>query len=311
MENQAPLSPARVPYEELRENEDAGSLDSWPAPRETDEQAAATDDAPTAAVIALPGSNDNPEPTSGLAARRSTATGHGDLDRIGVDRTEVADSIDPVNSATIDKVEQIHAVGGIADDDSNQPRSALAAIIRLQAAEIERLALENDRLAIRLDAAHQLHEDAQTQRRELERQLREASARNHPPAPTFDVDEIRRAAREGMSAEIKPVLMAILDLLESTLPRSAETAKPTDPALLSAPASVVAEVMDEFRRLPEILTRPLEELTNGSGNTGSAPDSNAALPVPVPPQETRVRPPRHQAQPSAVPDVFAWTNLFS
>ncbi len=291
MENQAPLSPARVLYEELRENEDAGSLDSWPAPRETDEQAAATDDAPAAAVIALPGSNDNPEPTSGLAARRSTATSHGELDRIGVD--------------------QINAVGGIADDDSNQPRSALAAIIRLQAAEIERLALENDRLATRLDAAHQLHEDAQTQRRELERQLREASARNHPPAPTFDVEEIRRAAREGMSAEIKPVLMAILDLLESTLPRSAETAKPTDPALLSAPASIVAEVMDEFQRLPEILTRPLEELTNGSGNTGSAPDGIAALPAPVPPQETRVRPPRHQAQPSAVPDVFAWTNLFS
>ena len=109
-----------------------------------------------------------------------------------------------------------------------------------------------------------------------------------------------------MSAEIKPVLMAILDLLESTLPRSAETAKPADPVLLSAPASIVAEVKDDFRRLPEILTRPLEELTHGSGNTGSAP---------VPPPETRgarpPRPPHHEARPSAVPGVFAWTNVFS
>jgi hypothetical protein len=219
-----------------------------------------------------------------------------------------------VKPVTIDKAEQIHAVDAIADRDSNQPRSALAAINLLQSTEIEHLALENHRLAARLDAAHQLHEDEQTQRRDLEQQLREASTRDQPPAPALDVDEIRRAAREGMSAEIKPVLMAILDLLESTLPRSAETAKPADPVLLSAPASIAAEVKEDFRRLPEILTRPLEELTSGSGNTGSAPDPTATLPAPVPPQETRARPPRpphHEARPSAVPGVFAWTNVFS
>jgi hypothetical protein len=37
-------------------------------------------------------------------------------------------SIDPVNPVSIDKVEQIHAVDGIADGDSNQPRSALVTI---------------------------------------------------------------------------------------------------------------------------------------------------------------------------------------
>ncbi len=183
MPNQAPLSPARLLYEELRENEDAGLLDTWPAPHEADDQAAA-------------------------------ATNYGDMDRIGIDRIRDPGSIDPVNPATPIKVEQSHAVDEIADGGSIQPRSALAAIIRLQSTEIERLALENDRLAVQLSAVHQFHENEQHQRRNLERQLREVSARNEPPAPAFDVEEIRRAAREGMSAEIKPVLVAILDLLD-------------------------------------------------------------------------------------------------
>jgi len=48
------------------------------------------------------------------------------LDRIRIDRTHIAGSVDPVNPVDISKVEQIHAVDGIADGDSNQPRSALA-----------------------------------------------------------------------------------------------------------------------------------------------------------------------------------------
>ncbi len=285
MPNQAPLSPARVLYEELRENADAGSLDTWPAPHETDDQVAA-------------------------------ATSYGELGRIGTDRIRDPGSIDPVNSTTTNKVEQIHAVDGIADGDSHQPRSALAAIIRLQSTEIEHLALENDRLAARLDAVHQLHEGQQTQRQDLERQLREASARNQPPAPAFDIEEIRRAAREGMNAEIKPVLVAILDLLESTLSRGAEAEQPAavvGGAPVSIPVNLAAEVMNDFHRLPEILTRPLEELMSDSGKAGPA-QPVADLPAPAPPEETRRRaghPPRHEAQPSVMPSAFAWTNLIS
>ncbi|MEE8122652.1 MAG: hypothetical protein V3T93_00925 [Alphaproteobacteria bacterium] len=43
------------------------------------------------------------------------------LDRIRIDRTHIAGSIDPVNPVTIDKVEQIHAVDGTADGDSINP----------------------------------------------------------------------------------------------------------------------------------------------------------------------------------------------
>ncbi len=285
MANQAPLSLARVLYEERRENEDAESLDTWPALHEADDQAAA-------------------------------ATSYGDIDRIRIDRNRDPDSIDPVIPVTTNEVEQIHAVDEIAGGDSIQPRSALAAIIRLQSTEIERLALENDRLAARLDAVHQLHEDEQTQRRELDRQLREASARNEPPAPAIDTEEIRRVAREGMSAEIKPVLVAILDLLESTLPRDAEaeqSAAVVEEAQVPIPASLAAAVMNDFHKLPEILTRPLKELLSDPGKAGPAPQPVADLPAPVP-EETRWRrpcPPRHQAQRSVTPNAFAWINLIS
>ncbi|MCH8926043.1 MAG: CHASE domain-containing protein, partial [Proteobacteria bacterium] len=53
------------------------------------------------------------------------------LDRIRIDRTHIVGSIDPVNPVTINEGEQIHAVDGLADGDSNQPRSALEAGPRL------------------------------------------------------------------------------------------------------------------------------------------------------------------------------------
>lgn len=87
---------------------------------------------------------------------------------------------------------------------------------------------------------------------------------------------------------------------------------------METPASLIAEVKDEFQQLPKILTRPLEELTSGPGNTSPASDRIAALPAEAPPREPRARRPRqlrHKAQsgamPGAMPSVFAWTNLFS
>ena len=259
MNKQAPLSPARALYQELRETEEAGLLDPWAAPRESDDQ----------------------------------------------------------TPAATDKIERIHAVDGDDPSDFLQPRSALAAIVRLQSTEIERLALENDRLAGRLDAINRCHEVEQKQRRDLEQQLREARARAQPPAQVFDAEEVRAAAREGMSAEIKPVLVSILDLLESTLPRSAdaETSAEMAAAPVPSPANLVAEVMSDFHRLPEILTRPLDELTRGSDITVAAPERRIEHPpAPVATREPRVRrprPPRYEGQPSAMPGVFAWTNLFS
>ncbi len=270
MQNQFSLSPARAPFEELRRNEDAGSLDAWPAPREAGGQNP-VDDAPASPASAFPKYDEIPELTPELVPRRSAATNYGDL----------------------------------------------AAIIRLQSTEIERLALENDRLATRMDAVHHRQETEQNQRRDLEQRLREANARNEIPAPAFDVEEIRRAAREGMSAEIKPVLVAILDLLESTLSHTSEAAKPMAAeaeAPVPAPADLIAEIKSDFHRLPDILTRPLEELTNRSDNSGSAPDRVMEPPAPAPQPAPRLERPRatyKETQPRAIPGFVPWTNVFS
>jgi len=246
----------------------------------------------------VPGPKETPEPTPALATHRSPATKHGD-------------------SGRIEKIDRIHAVNGNSDGDSLQSQSALAAIIRLQSTEIERLTLDNERLVERMDAVNQLIEDEQNRRRSLDRQLREASLRNEPPAPAFDVEEIRRAAREGMSAEIKPVLTAILDLLESALSRGAETIDPAaanGDTRVPAPANLVKEVIEDFQQLPQILTRPIEELMDGSRNADLAPVRIANPPEQAAPQETRMqipRPPRHRERSSAMPSVFAWTNPFS
>ena len=81
------------------------------------------------------------------------------------------------------------------------------------------------------------------------------------------------------------------------------------------PANLVAEVMSDFHRLPEILTRPLNELTRRPDNTVATPERRIEPPpAPVAPREPRVRrprPPRYAGEPSAMPGVFAWTNLFS
>ncbi len=270
MQNHFSVSPAQDPFEELRQNEDTGSLDAWPAPREAGGHNP-VDDVPASAAGTFPTRDEIPELTPDLVPHHSAATNYGDL----------------------------------------------AAIIRLQSTEIERLALENDRLAARMDAVHQQQETEQNQHRDLEQRLREANARNEIPAPAFDVEEIRRAAREGMSAEIKPVLVAILDLLESTLSHTSETAKPVEAeaeAPVPAPTDLIAEIRGDFHRLPDILTRPLEELTSRSGNSGAAPDRVMEPPAPAPQPAPRLWRPRatyKETQPRAIPGIVPWTNLFS
>ena len=192
----------------------------------------------------------------------------------------------------------------------------LAAIIRLQSTEIERLALENDRLDERLDDAHQRHDAEQDLRQDLEQQVLRLNARPEAPAPVIDVEEMRRAAREGMSAEIKPVLMAILDLLETTLPRNA-VEPPEKPAETLAetpsPACHDTPFAEDFLRLPDILTRPLEELTARALEPASKPlRAIEQHPADAP----RTTPVQHASPPlaahrAALPGMFAWTSLFS
>ena len=210
---------------------------------------------------------DSPAPAPEITARRSAATGYGDL----------------------------------------------AAIIRLQSTEMERLAFENERLMERLETFFGLHENDQRLRQDLQEQIQHLNERAEACAPAQDADTIRREVRESMIEEIKPVMVAILELLERSLERPAEA-----PAGTPAQASPHPLAMEGLLRLPEILTRPLEELTSpvgkapaghpgsGSGAPGPSERSNGAG------QSRRpARPDRQDARDSALPGVFAWTNLFA
>jgi hypothetical protein len=210
---------------------------------------------------------DSPAPAPEIAARRSAATGYGDL----------------------------------------------AAIIRLQSTEMERLAFENERLMDRLETFFGLHENDQRLRQDLQEQIQHLNERAEACAPAQDADTIRREVRESMIEEIKPVMVAILELLERSLERPAEA-----PGVAPAQAPRNPLPVEEILRLPEILTRPLEELT------APAAEAPAGHPGPGPgaadPSERSTgagrsqRPARHDrrdARGSALPAVFAWTNLFA
>jgi hypothetical protein len=184
----------------------------------------------------------------------------------------------------------------------------LAAIIRLQSTELERIAIENERLMDRLDTFFRLHENDQRLRQDLQEQIQNLNERAKNSAPAYDIDAVRREARECMIEEIKPVLVAILDLIEHSLPRSAE-----EPG--RAPQSTSNPLpREEFLRLPEILTRPLEELTTQVGET-PAQRPAAAAPIEIRNATAQSHRPERQGHRGghdhALPGVFAWTNLFS
>ncbi len=212
---------------------------------------------------------DNPAPASEATARRSAATGYGDL----------------------------------------------AAIIRLQSTELERLALENERLMDRLETFFGLHENDQRLRQDLQEQIQHLNQRAeaYAPAPAPDTNAIRREVRESMSEEIKPVLIAILEMLEHSLERPSEAPAGPPAQALRTPLS-----MEGFLRLPEILTRPLEELTTPVGKEPAEhpdPGSRASDPSERSPGAGQSqRPAKHDRQDtrdSALPGAFAWTNIFA
>ncbi len=189
----------------------------------------------------------------------------------------------------------------------------LTAIIRLQSAEMERLAFENERLMDRLETFFGLHENDQRLRQDLQEQIQYLNQRAEACAPPQDADAIRREVRESMIEEIKPVLIAILDLFEHSLERPTETPGVPPARALRNPLPI-----EEILRLPEILTRPLEELTTPVGEAPAGhpgPGSGASDPSQRSNDAGRDQRPANQdrqdPRDSALPGVFAWTKLFA
>ena len=139
------------------------------------------------------------------------------------------------------------------------------------APDVRHLAAQNERLMKGVDSLLRLHESEKTQRKALqakldrvleEFELSAAAAR----APLALADEARR----GLSEDLKPLLHAIIELLELALPHVAPAARGS-PAAGPLPdvgstedgpgAKSVPGVDDDLpSALPEILTRSVEEL---------------------------------------------------
>jgi hypothetical protein len=73
----------------------------------------------------------------------------------------------------------------------------LAAIVRLQSTELERLALENERLMDRLEAFIRLQENEHKLRQELQDQVQRLGERPAAPTPAYDLDMVRRTLLEA------------------------------------------------------------------------------------------------------------------
>ncbi len=213
--------------------------------------------------------------------------------------------------ASVRDVEPTYGFAHPGTSDANY--GDLATIIRLQSTQLERLAAENERLMARLEAFFRVHEHEQKLRQQLERQIEHLSQRVAAPQPACDLGEIRREARESVTAEIKPVLVTMVDLLERTLKQQDAEAEPAPGAPEANPGAPEANpgppgqtapdplACEGFLRLPEILTRPLEDLTTAA-REGPGRANGAAAP--------RGRPPRESRSP-ALPAVFSWTNFFT
>lgn len=131
----------------------------------------------------------------------------------------------------------------------------LSAVVELQSAELERLARDNQRLMDRIETFLQLQEREQVLRQQLQSQVDRLSERlNRAPAEA-DREALRREARETVNADLKPILLALLDLLERIAGRDIG-AMPQAPQGTEAPAAI-----EEFRALPEFLTRPIDDPT--------------------------------------------------
>lgn len=149
---------------------------------------------------------------------------------------------------------------------------SLAALIKLQWVELQRVARENERLMDRLETLLQLHEREQVLRQQLQAQVERLTQSAGAAGQGPDAKAIQHAIREGVAEELKPILIAIVELLELALVRPDSPGQPVEPA-----PSQATDSGDEHQALPQILTRPLEELLHSAKARGkkAASDTQA------------------------------------
>ena len=171
--------------------------------------------------------------------------------------------LDPLDTLTLSDIPGPHARAG-ADG------ATLPALVRFQQAELERLAQDNEQLMGRIETLLQIQGREQVLRQQLQNQVDRIAEQKEFSPPTETLEAVRREARAGVTEEIKPVLMAILDALErfsdkqESAPVSVEIAEIAEPADPLMNESFMGDPFkgEEYGKLPLplILTRPLGEL---------------------------------------------------
>ncbi len=175
---------------------------------------------------------------------------------------------DPLDTLTLSDIPGPHARTGTDG-------ATLPALLHLQHTELERLVRDNGRLMDRIETLLQIQGREQVLRQQLQNQVDRIDERIKltPPAEKLEaetLEAVRREARAGVTEEIKPVLMAILDALEHFAGKpggkaaSAEHSAPGDPFL-----------GEDYGKLPAILTRPLDELM-GDGDDPERSNTGAS-----------------------------------
>jgi hypothetical protein len=183
----------------------------------------------------------------------------------------------------------------------------LPALLSLQHAELDRLIHDNERLMDRIETLLQIQSREQVLRQQLQNQVDRIGEQIDLATPRQTLEAVRREARAGVTEEIKPVLMAILDALERFASKAAapapaaQTAVPPDPFL-----------GEDYGKLPAILTRPLSELMDVRNQSARANDEAASRRPRKSPfrNRKRSRPPVAAERESADgPGLFAWTTV--
>lgn len=225
---------------------------------------------------------------------------------------------------------------GLPDPSAKSTDSSLATIVRLQSSELERLARENDRLMDRIDTLLRLQEREQVLRQQMQAQIGQLGERIAAWQPQALPASDAAAKPHHEDDEIKPVLLAMLDLLERMAPgatgraatsaadeaeappQNAPAGMPPEPESDAAADGVMAggnEGADEVFHLPEILRRPIEDLTTARRMEVAAATPTTPAPradVADPPASGQAgRPPREARRRRGAPALFAWTSIFS
>ncbi len=188
--------------------------------------------------------------------------------------------------------------------------TTLPALLSLQHAELDRLVRDNGRLMDRIETLLQIQGREQVLRQQLQSQVDRIAEQMKHPVPTATLEAMRQETRKGVTEEIKPVLMAILDVLERFTSKTGAQA-----AASQNPASTEPFLGEEYGKLPAILTRPLDELMD-EGNPPRRSDSETANRRPRSPFRKRKRARTHLAPDSARentdrPAPFTSSTVFS